>query len=164
VEIWFSKIERDVIARGVFTSVADLARKLRKYIRAYGKAAALSNLATILREVRETNKNLNKEDSPNLAAVLTHLGVLYGDIGRHREAEPSFQRAIEIYQRLLGPEHPRLSQLDVRLRGLSAHDEEKDEAKKLEAYIRERRNKNRLQNPSAGNVVDVSSLLRQRSH
>lgn len=39
VEIWFSKIERDVIARGVFTSVADLARKLRKYIRAYGKSA-----------------------------------------------------------------------------------------------------------------------------
>ena len=29
VEIWFSRIERDVIARGVFTSVADLARKLR---------------------------------------------------------------------------------------------------------------------------------------
>jgi transposase len=39
VEIWFSKIERDVIARGVFTSVADLARKLRKYIRAYGQSA-----------------------------------------------------------------------------------------------------------------------------
>ena len=39
VEIWFSKVERDVIARGVFPSVADLARKLRKYIRAYGKSA-----------------------------------------------------------------------------------------------------------------------------
>ena len=39
VEIWFSKIERDVIARGVFTSVADLARKLRRYIRVYGKSA-----------------------------------------------------------------------------------------------------------------------------
>jgi len=39
VKIWFSKIERDVISRGVFTSVADLARKLRKYIRAYGKSA-----------------------------------------------------------------------------------------------------------------------------
>lgn len=39
VEIWFAKIERDVIARGVFTSVADLARKIRKYIRAYGKSA-----------------------------------------------------------------------------------------------------------------------------
>ena len=39
VEIWFSKVERDVIARGVFTSVTDLARKLRKYIRAYAKTA-----------------------------------------------------------------------------------------------------------------------------
>jgi transposase len=39
VEIWFAKIERDVIARGIFTSVADLARKLHKYIRAYGKSA-----------------------------------------------------------------------------------------------------------------------------
>jgi transposase len=39
VEIWFAKVERDVIARGVFTSVADLGRKLRKYIRAYAKSA-----------------------------------------------------------------------------------------------------------------------------
>jgi transposase len=27
VEIWFSKVERDVIARGIFTSVKDLARR-----------------------------------------------------------------------------------------------------------------------------------------
>lgn len=39
VEIWFGKVQRDVITRGVFTSVADLARKLRKYIRAYAKSA-----------------------------------------------------------------------------------------------------------------------------
>jgi transposase len=39
VEIWFSKIQRDVIDRGVFTSVADLARKIRKYIKAYAKSA-----------------------------------------------------------------------------------------------------------------------------
>jgi transposase len=38
VEIWFSKIERDVIARGVFTSVKDLARKLMRYIRHYNRA------------------------------------------------------------------------------------------------------------------------------
>ena len=31
VELWFSKIERDVIARGVFTSVPDLRRKLLRY-------------------------------------------------------------------------------------------------------------------------------------
>lgn len=32
VEIWFSKIERNLIARGVFTSVADLHRKIMRYI------------------------------------------------------------------------------------------------------------------------------------
>lgn len=39
VELWFSKLQRDVIARGIFTSVADLARKLRRYINPYSKAA-----------------------------------------------------------------------------------------------------------------------------
>jgi transposase len=37
VELWFAKIERDVIARGVFTSVADLRKKLMRYIRHYNK-------------------------------------------------------------------------------------------------------------------------------
>jgi transposase len=37
VELWFGKIERDVIARGVFTSVNDLKRKLMRYIRKYNK-------------------------------------------------------------------------------------------------------------------------------
>jgi transposase len=39
VELWFAKIEREVIARGVFTSVSDLARKLRRYINAYSANA-----------------------------------------------------------------------------------------------------------------------------
>jgi hypothetical protein len=37
--LWFAKIQRDVIRRGVFTSVADLGNKLRKYIRAYARFA-----------------------------------------------------------------------------------------------------------------------------
>src|SRR5712691_10641883 len=37
VELWFAKIERDVIARGVFTSVPDLKRKLMRYIRQYNQ-------------------------------------------------------------------------------------------------------------------------------
>lgn len=32
VEIWFSKIQRDVIVRGIFSSKVDLARKLMRYI------------------------------------------------------------------------------------------------------------------------------------
>ncbi len=39
VEIWFAKIERDVIARGVFKSVRDLSKKLLRYIRHYNKTA-----------------------------------------------------------------------------------------------------------------------------
>lgn len=39
VECWFSKIERDVIARGVFTSVKDLAKKIMRYIRHYNRQA-----------------------------------------------------------------------------------------------------------------------------
>jgi transposase len=39
VEIWFARIEREVIARGIFTSVKDLARKLMRYIHAYSAAA-----------------------------------------------------------------------------------------------------------------------------
>ncbi len=38
VELWFSKIERDLIARGIFTSVDDLRRKLMRYIRHYNKS------------------------------------------------------------------------------------------------------------------------------
>ena len=39
VENWFSRIQRDVISRGIFTSVKDLDKKLMRYIRQYNKLA-----------------------------------------------------------------------------------------------------------------------------
>jgi len=39
VEIWFSKIQRDLIARGIFTSLKDLDRKIMRYIRSYNRKA-----------------------------------------------------------------------------------------------------------------------------
>ncbi len=39
VEIWFSKIQRQIIARGVFSSADDLARKIMRFIRHYNKTA-----------------------------------------------------------------------------------------------------------------------------
>jgi transposase len=39
VELWFGRIEREVVARGVFTSVNDLARELMRYIRHPGSAS-----------------------------------------------------------------------------------------------------------------------------
>lgn len=41
VELWFSKIQRAVIARGVFTSVKDLAHKIMSYVREYNRAPKL---------------------------------------------------------------------------------------------------------------------------
>jgi transposase len=38
VELWFAKIERDVIARGIFRSRSDLKRKLMRYIRIYNQS------------------------------------------------------------------------------------------------------------------------------
>jgi transposase len=37
VELWFGKIERDLLARGIFTSLPDLARKIRRYITPYNE-------------------------------------------------------------------------------------------------------------------------------
>jgi len=39
IELWFADIQRDLLARGIFTSLADLSRKICKYIRAYAKVA-----------------------------------------------------------------------------------------------------------------------------
>jgi transposase len=41
VELRFARIERNIIASGVFTSVPDLARKLRRYINPYSANARL---------------------------------------------------------------------------------------------------------------------------
>jgi transposase len=38
VENWFARIQRDVIARGIFTSTKDLDKKLMRYIRQYNKS------------------------------------------------------------------------------------------------------------------------------
>lgn len=37
VELWFAKIERDLLAPGIFTSIPDLARKIRRYITRYNE-------------------------------------------------------------------------------------------------------------------------------
>jgi len=63
IEIWFAKVERDVIARGVFTSVADLSRKLMKYIRASARYA---------RPIRWSYTNLKRRLSTSAVAGTAH--------------------------------------------------------------------------------------------
>jgi transposase len=45
VELWFGCIERELLTRGVFTSVKDLARQIRRYIRHYNDVAKPRPLA-----------------------------------------------------------------------------------------------------------------------
>jgi transposase len=56
VELWFAKIERDVITRGIFTSVSDLKRKLMHYIRQYNKTPKI---------VKWTYRNTNNRITTN---------------------------------------------------------------------------------------------------
>ena len=37
VENWFSRVQRDIIARGIFTSIKDLDKKLMRYVGQYNK-------------------------------------------------------------------------------------------------------------------------------
>ena len=85
VELWFAKIERDVIARGVFTSVPDLARKLRRYINAYSTNArpihgntqtrpAASVVTNSLRQATSLTFSLI-ESARTKETVSTHPGI-----------------------------------------------------------------------------------------
>ena len=62
VELWFAKIERDVIARGVFSSVKDLAKKLMRYIRQYNRQA---------KPVKWTDKSTRNRIRPESASNVT---------------------------------------------------------------------------------------------
>jgi len=62
VELWFGRIERDVVARGVFTSVNDLARKLMRYIRHHNQHAA---------PIKWTYRNFSHRISPTSDSAVT---------------------------------------------------------------------------------------------
>jgi transposase len=63
VEIWFAKIQRQVIDRGIFTSVADLQSKLMRYIRAYVKVA---------KPIQWTYRDLKRRIHTNLISGTAH--------------------------------------------------------------------------------------------
>ncbi len=78
VELWFAKIERDLLARGIFTSVADLARKIRRYIRHYNKAPKPIrwNYRNPARRISSTSVNTQRLARSVLGYYLTYwLGV-----------------------------------------------------------------------------------------
>ena len=86
VELWFSKIERDVIARGVFSSVKDLAKKLMRYIRHYNRQAkpvkwTYKNTRNRIRPESDLNVTVHYLVAPNgtLVVLLNRPGVTTGN-------------------------------------------------------------------------------------
>ena len=105
VEIWFAKIEREVIARGIFTSVPDLARKLRRYINAYSANA---------RPIRW------KYSTPPAVCALTNS--LRNGVGHRRSprGRGSSRRAVGKVRCRVG-EHDKESSLHLRVRRQPDH-------------------------------------------
>jgi hypothetical protein len=64
---WFSKIERDLIARGIFTSKGDLACNITRYIKHHNVA---------LKPIRWMYSNPERRIRGISSTVTVHLGVL----------------------------------------------------------------------------------------
>jgi tetratricopeptide (TPR) repeat protein len=63
-----------------------------------------------------TPENVPEEDNPapwRVAASLMNLAAVYRIQGQYTDALPLYQRALFLYERMLGPEHPQL--VDVLL-------------------------------------------------
>jgi transposase len=82
VEIWFFKIQRDVISRGIFSSVKDLARKLMRLVfcRKPGRRCHLSHASTrepwrILRRPRSFSSKRSAEKGPVRVPTSVEQGV-----------------------------------------------------------------------------------------
>jgi tetratricopeptide (TPR) repeat protein len=119
---------------------------------------------TMLQRALRSIESSRKEDNPTHALIFGHLGALFSRTGRYLEAEPYLQRSIEINRRFFSGEHPRLLDSMGAYAEFLRMTKRKGEAKKLEAYIREKKDNARLQYASFDNVVDVKSLMTQRGH
>ncbi len=67
-----------------------------------------------------------------MAASLNNLAELYGGQGRYAEAEPLYERALEIYEKALGSAHPKVAIVLENMAVFYKQIGRMDEAKSLE--------------------------------
>jgi hypothetical protein len=77
IELWFSKLDRDVIARGVFTSVSDLNRKLLRYIRHYNKSPR-----TVKWKYADPSRHLSTQ-SNRISSLPARSGSIWSNYQQH---------------------------------------------------------------------------------
>ncbi len=87
------------------------------------------------------------DQDPRLATSLNNLAELYRAQGKYEQAEPLYQRALAIAEKVLGPEH---SQVATVLENCAAllHKLNRDaEAERMEARAKAIRGKHKQENP-----------------
>ena len=84
------------------------------------EGVALNNLATSIKDKREAEELLLRANQLLESAApggverirtLTNLGLLYATTGRLNQAEPALRQALEIAERVWGPDHPELGSM-----------------------------------------------------
>jgi tetratricopeptide (TPR) repeat protein len=105
----------------------------------------------------------NAEESPVGAALMATLARCNQMQAKPQEANRLFERAIGIYQRLLGPDHPNLLYTMQEYAQFLRATKRKNEAKKLEAYVHDH-NAGTERLGTTRNLVDVHQLLLEQKH
>lgn len=78
-----------------------------------------------------------------MATTLNNLAELYRTQGKYAEAEPLYTQALEILEKVLGPNHPNVATVLENMAELYKKTGRLDEAQRLEARAKEIRSKNR---------------------
>ena len=71
-----------------------------------------------------------------MAQTLNNLALLYQTQGRYDESEPLFKRALAIYEKAFGKNHPDVATTCDSMAGLYRQIGKEDEAENLEARAR----------------------------
>ncbi len=77
VELWFAKIQRDLLARGIFTSVADLSRKIRQIHSRLRQSRTAHSAGPIQIPAEESLLILSLGQLTSLAIQLGRSRILY---------------------------------------------------------------------------------------
>jgi tetratricopeptide (TPR) repeat protein len=78
-----------------------------------------------------------------VAISLNHLAELYQAQGKYSEAENLYKRALVIWEKALGPDHPHIATVLENMAGFYRKIDRADDAKRLEERVKRIRSEHR---------------------
>jgi tetratricopeptide (TPR) repeat protein len=76
-----------------------------------------------------------------VAISLNNLAELYRAQGKYSEAEPLYKRALVIWEKVLGPDHPHIATVLENMAEFYREIDREEEAKRLEERVKRIRSK-----------------------